>query len=404
MLKNILNKETFANLKNELSNEELLNKVTTTFCNEYKQKTKKMKLKYWGNNICKIIDKYIELKNKDENKDLSDWELFQKILKPYTNYSNSKFNREFKKPFQEFKTKFIKPLKYIETFTTKRLNTVSGGAPKKESSEEPIVLEVEISKKDTIDNKTNSKKDICPCENYIISNSDEKPYLINENDDIISILEPGHTKSQCGPQAITGDFQLCPNFQRERECILISGPSGSGKTYFAKQFLRKYKKIYPKNKIVLISNKPFEDFKIPYTKLPLDENTINNLKVNDYKNSIIVFDDVENITSDKKLQERVIKFLEEVLNVGRSLNIWIIVISHILMNYRFSRNMIMECNKVVMFPNSGVRFQYQNFLNKYLGLSKKQINNILNTKSRWLAIDKECPITSMNKKEMKIIL
>ena len=73
------------------------------------------------------------------------------------------------------------------------------------------------------------------------------------------------------------------------------------------------------------------------------------------------------------------------------------------MNYRFSRNMIMEANKVIMFPNSGVRFQYDNFLKKYIGLSKHQTKEILDTDSRWLCLDKEAPISYLTTNKFKII-
>lgn len=248
-------------------------------------------------------------------------------------------------------------------------------------------------------------KDICPCKNYIIRPGFDKPYAVSINDNVYSVLPPEHHKDKhTSIRKLGGTFKVVPNWKKERECMLISGPSGSGKTYFAKDYLRKYHKLKPRNKIYLIANKDFEDFNdVPYTKVPITREFFSKVRVNDFRDSILVFDDVENISTDEEIQRMVQKLIEEILNVGRSMHISILIISHILLNYRFSRNMIMECNKIVMFPGSGARHQYKNFLSTYVGLDKKQIDKLLKTKSRWLAIDKEAPITVITDDNVEIL-
>ena len=49
-------------------------------------------------------------------------------------------------------------------------------------------------------------------------------------------------------------LQLTPNTKTERQCIYICGQSGSGKSYFTTNYVKQYKKAYPKNDIFVISS------------------------------------------------------------------------------------------------------------------------------------------------------
>jgi len=386
MLQNILNKQTFKELTKKRNVKDLIKDVQKEFIDKLKHRLEDNELEYWGDNLGLFAEKFICNRSKHG----TDWDCFQEIMLPHTRcHSEEQFRHMFEGPYREFKSLVIEPLNYINKFIESSINNYSDTDEESyEDSEEESVAENE-----------------CKCDNYAICYNDERPYVVNKKNDILSVIEPDkHDSKECKGQKLKGTFELCPQYQRDRECILISGPSGSGKTYFAKEYLRKYNKLFPDNLIVLIGNKDFEDFDdIDYLKYPLDEKDVMQLQVNDFEDSIIVFDDVENISHIKKIQERIIAFMEETLNVGRTMHISMIIVSHILMNYKFSKLTILECNRVVMFPNSGVRFQYINFLTKYIGLTKKQIEKVLKTRSRWLCIDKECPLTVMTKSSIEII-
>ena len=332
----------------------------------------KKQLYYWNpKSLVNFAPKFMKLSG------TNNWIKFQELFK------NKQIDPEIlKEIYNEFKDIYLDPLSYFNA-----LHKVKGGyigGTKQITTDKPV------------DNDNNTDD----CWGYYFKRSMDRPYVVDDKDYIWSI----HESDNCtGAKEISGNFQICPNWSKERDIVLISGPSGAGKSFLAEEYIKKYKKIYPTNKIILISNKPFEKLKITYTKLPLEESYVNNLKVNNFQNSLIIFDDVENISSNEIIQNKIIKFLEEVLNVGRSMHISIIIISHILMNYRFSRNMIMEANKIIIFPNSGVKYQYSKFLNNYIGLDKKTSNDILDTRSRWLCIDKESPITIITRNKVKIL-
>lgn len=340
---------------------------------------KKHDLKFFEpENLPFIIREYLKHSESQPNNWLAFLNVFEKKIN-MPKHKMFKFKKDMAGPYKEFKHLFIDPLHALNLLVKRRI---------KYNKRQPT---------------GGSSKGQCTCGNYGIVYGGKNSYAVDNQNNILSVVGPAHKPSEHGKPQVAGVFQLCPNMEKERECILISGPSGAGKTFLAKEYLEKYKKIYPNNKIYLIANKPFENFSIKYEKPELTETYVSNLKVNNFKNSIIVFDDVENISSNKKIQEKIVAFLEEVLNVGRSMHVSVIIISHVLMNYRFSRNMIMECNKVVMFPNSGIKFQYKNFMKKYVGLNPSKVDDILNTNSRWLCVDKSAPLSYLTNNLFKII-
>lgn len=261
--------------------------------------------------------------------------------------------------------------------------------------------EDQFKKKGPIDNfAINSCLD---CNDYCIVKGECNPIAITPNNTIYSVIRDPHNRQVCLGKEVKGAFELYPNSTKERECLYISGPSGSGKTYFANEYLKKYKKIFPHKQIVLFSQKPIEEETVDHNHVQICDSLFGTIDLKNYADSLVIFDDVENISQSRDLTEKTLNLLNEMLNIGRSLNISVIVISHILMNYRFTKNIISECTKVVMFPKSGSKYQYMNFLTKHIGYTKSQIRKLLSTKSRWLVLDKECPNTILTSTHLRIL-
>lgn len=198
-------------------------------------------------------------------------------------------------------------------------------------------------------------------------------------------------------------FELLPNLNVNREVIYISGPSGSGKTYFAKQYGIRYLKLFKNREIYVFSikNKDKSLDGLKYNKIFIDDK-FEKFKVNYqmFKNSLVIFDDIENL-GDVNIRNILMKLSERLINLGRDLNISIIMISHIIMNYKFTKHILGESNRIVIFPYSG--YNYYPYFKEYLGYTKKKYQNIMKLNSRWLVIFKQCPLMILSENKFFIL-
>jgi hypothetical protein len=206
----------------------------------------------------------------------------------------------------------------------------------------------------------------------------------------------------CKLEIIPKDIQIDDGvFQQiislQDRIIYIAGPSGSGKSTYAGKYISIYKKIYPKADFYVFSRldkDPAIDYLKPH-RVKIDQSLIDEpieIKKEIKKNSIILFDDIDTI-QDKKLQMQVNRLKGDLLEIGRHMNIRIVVTSHLVNpNERTAaRTLLNEMNTLTIFPKSGSNYQSEYALKKYFGLSTKQIKTILNMDSRWITLFKMYP-------------
>jgi hypothetical protein len=253
------------------------------------------------------------------------------------------------------------------------------------------------------------------CLSYYPNKTNNKPFAIADGRNIyFNNIDCKH-RYCIGKVLKAKNIKLIPNLNYERDNIYISAPSRSGKTWFAKEYAKLYKMFYPNNKIHIFSrknkDKSIDDIKI--IRIPITPNEkynkeyiINKLDKYEYKNfsnSLCIFDDIENISIDKEIKKKVMKLANEILNIGADHKCSIINISHNIMNYQFTKNIISESQTVVLFPNSGIYKQYEKFNNTYIGLDKKQFKEIMNIDSRWIIFFKNSPITCLTINKIEIL-
>lgn len=204
---------------------------------------------------------------------------------------------------------------------------------------------------------------------------------------------------------LSGDdsFQLLPNDKIERAIHYICGSSGSGKTYWIKLFLIEYKKTFPKNDIYVFSpfpeeDKSFEGVKVNYMKI--DEELLNDsLTSEDFKNSMIVFDDIEAI-SNRTLRKDVLRLMDDVLTTGRHYNVSACVVFHEATNGQPTKKILNESHSISFFPRtlSGRSMKY--LCDSYLGLEKDEIKRIKKLKTRAVTVVKGYPKVIVSDKEI----
>lgn len=191
-----------------------------------------------------------------------------------------------------------------------------------------------------------------------------------------------------------GKFQVLPN--DKIRVMYVPGPSGVGKSTYTSKYAKIYKKLYPDARIILFSrikNDPaFEG--LLYKRIELnDELAANPLQLEECtEDSLVIFDDVDTI-SNTKLLISVLNFQSQIMELGRHKNVKCIITSHLINgNQRKQCRTIMnEMHTLTVFPQGGAVHQIRYVLDKYFGLTYKQVTKILKMDSRWVTIHKNHP-------------
>lgn len=224
-------------------------------------------------------------------------------------------------------------------------------------------------------------------------------------------LNMNHDKKSGEPikEYDTGEqLQMLPAPKGQRTTMIVTGPNSSGKSYFASMFIKEYKKKYPHNCVYLISAKKKD--------AALDVLNVERLKMNrvnwvddppvleEFEDSLVVFDDVEMVPKDDKaIKTGIDNFKNKILLQGRSLNISIIIVCHILLDYRSTTIQNSETTHITIFPSSGATYQIKKFFNTYCGLSKQQVEEILAVKSRYVTLHKAYPMWYLTCDKFKLL-
>ena len=183
--------------------------------------------------------------------------------------------------------------------------------------------------------------------------------------------------------------------------IYISGPSGSGKSTKAALIGEKWRRVFPDKKIFIFSRTDAKDDPA-YKRLnpiqfeindDLIENPIDITKEVSDEGCLIIFDDIGTIHSDK-LRKEVYHLITDSLEIGRKLNINLIVTNHLIIpnDKKFARTLLNEITSIIVFPKSGCGHQIKYALMTYFGCSVKTVTEILNLPdTRWVQVSKTYP-------------
>jgi chromosomal replication initiation ATPase DnaA len=195
---------------------------------------------------------------------------------------------------------------------------------------------------------------------------DKKMYVSdNENN-----VKKGFSNYECDKNEI---LQLVPNTKTERQCIYICGQSGSGKSYFTSQYVKQYKKTYPKNDIFVISSIA-EDKAIDILK-PIRINVLHEdflqdeFTSEDFKNSLVIADDVDVFPT--KIRKKVMSIVNNILVVGRHSNVSMCFTTHNPCAGNETKLLLSEAHVITVFPKTTGNRALKYLLDSYLGLDKK---------------------------------
>jgi hypothetical protein len=218
----------------------------------------------------------------------------------------------------------------------------------------------------------------------------EEELLHNIYDDLNKEIEKKHSK-----EIILTDFEdsleIFP--ARDSQRIYFAGPTGSGKSYNISQYLKNFKKIFPKKKIYIFSDQPDDKLLDQYKpiRIMLNEDLIDDpIQPNELSDSLVIFDDIDSI-DNKKLKKQVETLRDTILKRGRHENIYCLVSNHQINEYKLTKEILSASSIICFYPKSGSSYSIKYLLKQYIGLNKQQIDKIMNLPSRYVCLNKCSP-------------
>ena len=197
-------------------------------------------------------------------------------------------------------------------------------------------------------------------------------------------------------EVVLDDAEFVPMFDTklERSVFMIAGMSGSGKSTYTAALCKTYHQQYPRNKIILFSNKsedPVFDRLSYIDRIIISDDLLKDpITLNELKNTLVLYDDVECVPC-KDLAKELIRISDLLLQQGRSFRCSFVYISHQANNYKATRNILNEAHHIVVFPAMTTRYSLNYLFGKYFGFSKEVISKICKLPSRWVQITKSPP-------------
>ena len=203
----------------------------------------------------------------------------------------------------------------------------------------------------------------------------------------------------------TAKFQQIPDVETERQIGFITGASGSGKSTYIKKYVHQYKKAFKKNPVYLFSALKEDESldEVKPSRIKIDDELVNNpIDIEDFKDSMVIFDDID-VIRDKRQREAVYDILNQVLEVGRHHNISCWCANHMPTAGKDTRRILNEAHFIVYFPHAGSAKQLNYLLMEYIGMDKKEIKKVKSMKTRWCCIFKNYPQIAMTEKEIFLL-
>jgi hypothetical protein len=221
-------------------------------------------------------------------------------------------------------------------------------------------------------------------------------YGAGSRDGDILVLDPDSASS--GPLTLNkGEkFSLEPTHDpKGRDVIMVGGKSGSGKSYIAKNFIKRYERLFPKRPIRLVSYLK-EDVTIDDAKGA--ERIDPEMWVDDppeldyFKESLLVLDDIEGFErSNKEVFHAIQRVVDMIATTGRHAAASILNCSHLLTDYKRTRLWLGESNQFCVFPNGASLKQLNTLLGSYAGADGREIRKMRNVPSRWVCLRTSFP-------------
>jgi hypothetical protein len=208
----------------------------------------------------------------------------------------------------------------------------------------------------------------------------------------------GGSSFVCKPDEV---LQLIPNNKTERQCVYICGQSGSGKSYFTTNYVKQYKKMFPKRDIFVISSieedKSIDSLNPKRINVLHPEFMFDEFTAEDFKDSLVIADDVDVFPT--KIKKKVMGIINSILQVGRHFNVSLCFTTHNACAGNETKILLAEAHIITVFPKTTGNRALKYLLDNYLGLDKKQVEKIKKMNSRAVSVIRGFPMVILGEKE-----
>lgn len=180
-----------------------------------------------------------------------------------------------------------------------------------------------------------------------------------------------------------------------RDIVYLSGQSGCGKSTLIKKFAERYRRVWPRRHIVLVSaleedstlrtNEP----PLYIQRLKLESLTEHPVQLDELQDVLLIFDDVEGMPRETAIAVQ--ELADLVGNRGRHQATSLLYASHLSTDYKRTRNLLMESHWYVFYPSATSAKQLVHLLSTYGGLDREQVHAARRLPSRWVALRKMYP-------------
>lgn len=205
--------------------------------------------------------------------------------------------------------------------------------------------------------------------------------------------------------------EIFPHFVKIKEQnhrIMVTGASGSGKSTAIGRVLDQLVKNKPRptesdiqqgelpGQIVIFSaihsDPPLDKPRRGLDPIRIDLNNpeLMNLTWEDFKQSIVIFDDIE-FYSDKKVNKKLLDLRSSMFERSRHAETDLISVSHLALSGAVNRTVKSEMTGLFVFPQHSQAHQIRQMLKIYLGLNEEQIQKIIALPSRYVYISNHSP-------------
>ena len=226
------------------------------------------------------------------------------------------------------------------------------------------------------------------------SKKDKKLYVTSDE----ASIKHGGVSLDVGPFE---RLQLTPNPKVERQCLYICGQSGSGKSHFTCEYVKQWKKQWPKRPVYVISNiaedKCIDSLKPKRLDVMKSDFLSDDITAKDFKNAMVIFDDVD--VFPYQVRRKVMGIVNSILQIGRHFNVSICFTTHNPTNGAETKILLAEANIITVFPKTTGNRALKYLLDAYLGLDKQQIAKIKAMKSRAVSVVRGYPQVIVGEKQ-----